>query len=109
MIAFIYIKKQTLYIAIRHPGFKMELHYNRDLIKTLLTTYAEQHPECAFEPVANVSIFASKYYLTEPKEDRSSIPRYAERAAGDFGIQTDDASLRERFERIKEHIRCSKP
>ena len=109
MIAFIYIKKKTLYIAIRHPGFKMELHYNRDLIKTLLTTFAEQYPECPIEPIANVSIFASKYYLSEPKEDRSTIPRYAEQADGAFRVETDDEALRACFERIKEHIRCSKP
>ena len=32
-IAFVYIKDETLFVAVTHPGFKMELNYNRDLLK----------------------------------------------------------------------------
>ena len=33
-IAFVYIKNETLFIALKHPGFKMELNYNKDLLKS---------------------------------------------------------------------------
>ncbi|MCH9739544.1 MAG: hypothetical protein K0U38_01700, partial [Epsilonproteobacteria bacterium] len=32
-IAFVYVRQNTLFIALSHPGFKMELHYNKDLLK----------------------------------------------------------------------------
>ena len=37
-VAFIYIKNDTLFIAVTHPGFKMELNYNKDLLISLLKT-----------------------------------------------------------------------
>ncbi len=35
-IAFFYIKNNTLFGALRHPGYKMELNYNKDLVRDLL-------------------------------------------------------------------------
>ncbi|HIC78052.1 MAG TPA: hypothetical protein EYP02_02605, partial [Sulfurovum sp.] len=32
-IAFVYIRDETLFVALSHPGFKMELNYNKDLLK----------------------------------------------------------------------------
>jgi hypothetical protein len=103
-IAFVFIREKTLFVALRHPGYKMELHYNRDLLKSLLTTFARLHPVCRIPEVKNVTVFSSKFYAS-PAQTDSTVPHYDERAEGNFNIAIDDPELAARFTSIKEHIR----
>jgi len=109
-VAFVYIKDATLFLALRHPGYKMEFEYNsnRDLMKSLLTLFAKTHPECKLPEVRRIVAFASKFHTPLPKRT-DTIPYYTEKAKGTFRIQTDDAILRDKFESVKERIRCLKP
>ncbi|MEA3418594.1 MAG: hypothetical protein U9Q90_04265 [Campylobacterota bacterium] len=103
-IAFVYIDKATLFIALSHPGYKMELNYNRDLLKSVLTMMGEHDPECSEMKAEKVVIFNSKYHSSVPKEHPSTDPKYTELAKADFTVQTDDVTLREKFEIIKKRI-----
>ena len=110
-IAFIYIKDDTLFIAVTHPGFKMELNYNKDLLKSLLTQLSTHDKTCEMMTASKVAIFHSKYHPVE-KENISTVPYYNELASADFEIKSDDAELVAKFEQIKEHIneavKCNK-
>ena len=106
-VAFIYIKKETLFIAVTHPGFKMELNYNRDLLKSLLIQLNTHVSDCKVLTASKVVIFHSKYHaLPEDKVQEVTIPYYEERARGDFTLPNDDI-LKESFERIKALIQCN--
>ncbi|MCF6243949.1 MAG: hypothetical protein L3J43_02810 [Sulfurovum sp.] len=104
-IAFIYIKDETLFIAVTHPGFKMELNYNKDLLKSVLTQFANHDENCEMMRASKVVVFHSKYHPVEKeKEDVSTVPYYNELASVDFDIQSDDAEIIAKFEQIKKHI-----
>lgn len=103
-IAFVYIENKTLFIALSHPGYKMELNYNRDLLKSVLTMLREHDTSCSQLEAEKVAIFNSKYFAPTTKENHSSDPKYFELSSADFLIQTDDKILHEKFESIKNHI-----
>jgi len=106
-VAFVYIKDKTLFIAVTHPGFKMELNYNRDLLKTLLTQLNTHVDACRSMQAEKVVVFHSKYHaMSQEKASYESVPHYHERAQGNFDTPTDEA-LKEKFERIKEMISCN--
>jgi len=108
-VAFVYIKDETLFIAVTHPGFKMELNYNRDLLKSLLTQLNTYDSACEMMSASKVVVFHSKYHPMEKKVDAvSTVPYYAELASSDFEIQSQDAELKAKFEQIKERILCNK-
>ena len=108
-IAFIYIKDDTLFIAVKHPGFKMELNYNRDLLKSVLTQLNTYDNNCEMMTASKVVIFHSKYHPVE-KEDKhiSTVPYYNELASENFQIKSHDKELVEKFNKIKETIACNK-
>ena len=107
-IAFVYIRDDTLFIAVTHPGFKMELNYNRDLLKNLLIQLNTYDCECKSLTASKVVIFHSKYHVIEQTKDpEETIPYYTERATGVFSLP-EDTILKESFVRIKELIRCKK-
>ncbi|MCW8821279.1 MAG: DUF721 domain-containing protein [Sulfurovum sp.] len=106
-VAFVYIKDETLFIAVTHPGFKMELNYNRDLLKTLLTQLNRYDETCKMMQAEKVVIFHSKYYaMPQEKVSYVSVPHYHERSKGDFETPSDE-ELKEKFERIKALITCN--
>ena len=108
-VAFIYIKDETLFIAVTHPGFKMELNYNRDLLKSLLTQLNTHDNACEMMTASKVVVFHSKYHPIQKKsKEISTVPYYAELASSDFEIQSQDADLKAKFEQIKERILCNK-
>jgi len=108
-IAFIYVKEQTLFIAVKHPGFKMELNYNRDLLKSLLTQLISYNKECEMMQSNKVVIFHSKYHpMVKESQIVSTVPYYNELATQDFKIQTEDEALLKKFNNIKEAIACNK-
>ncbi len=104
-IAFVYIKNNTLFVAVTHPGFKMELNYNRDLLKSVLTQLRSHDSACTMMQADKVVVFHSRYHsMTKQEEDKNTIPYYHERASTDFTIESEDEDLVEKFEHIKEQI-----
>ena len=105
-VAFVYIKDETLFIAVTHPGFKMELNYNRDLLKSLLTQLNTHDLACQTMSAKKVVVFHSKYHaMPEEKASAITVPHYHEQSSGTFDTPTD-ANLKEAFERIKALILC---
>jgi len=108
-VAFVYIKDETLFIAVTHPGFKMELNYNRDLLKSLLTQLNTYDSTCEMMSASKVVVFHSKYHPMQRKEETlSTVPHYIELASSDFEIKSQDEELKAKFEQIKERILCNK-
>jgi len=108
-IAFIYIKDDTLFIAVKHPGFKMELNYNRDLLKSILTQLTSHDKACEMMVASKVVIFHSKYHPMEKETPTiSTVPYYNELASTEFEILSDDEDLIEKFMNIKKTITCNK-
>lgn len=106
-VAFVYIKDETLFIAVTHPGFKMELNYNRDLLKTLLTQLNAHDEACKLMCADKVVVFHSKYHaMPQEKASYESVPHYHERALGNFETP-DDTDLKEKFEHIKDIVTCN--
>jgi hypothetical protein len=103
-IAFVYIKNDILFIALSHPGYKMELNYNKDLLKSLLNMMGKHNSECSMLNVNSVIVFNSKFYVDKPKEITNTDPKYVESSTGYFNINTEDDKLREAFESIKKII-----
>lgn len=106
-VAFVYIKDETLFIAVTHPGFKMELNYNKDLLKSLLSQLSKYDKACETMEAQKVVVFHSKYYaMPQEKTSYVTVPHYHERAKGDFETPTDK-ELKEKFEHIKALISCN--
>ena len=108
-IAFVYIKNETLFVAVTHPGFKMELNYNRDLLKSVLTQLTSHDNECEMMKADKVVVFHSKYHPVAKvaDDDVTTVPYYDERASSDFEIETEDEELKEKFEEMKKVIECN--
>jgi len=104
-IAFVYVRQETLFVALSHPGFKMELNYNKDLLKNLLTMLAKQDEKCKSIKVSKVVLFNSKHNsIIKKKNIEDTVPYYDEMAFGEFIIESEDRELREAFEKIRESI-----
>ncbi len=104
-IAFVYLRDDTLFVALSHPGFKMELNYNKDLLKSLLSMLAKSDEKCQKMKASKVVLFNSKH-LSIIKEEaiESTVPHYREMALGEFTIDSEDKELLEAFNKIKDSI-----
>ena len=105
-IAFFYIKNNILFGALSHPGYKMELNYNKDLVKGLLKEISKIELECKelFGCIEKVEFFISKHYTPAPIITTDTDPKYRELAKGEFKILTTDKDLERLFLKIKEDI-----
>ena len=108
-IAFVYIKDDILFIAVTHPSFKMELNYNKDLLKSILIQLSKYYEECEMMKASQVAIFHSKYHpIKQETANISTVPYYNELASTTFNIESDDEDIIAKFEEIKEQIKCNK-
>lgn len=110
-IAFVYIRQNTLFIALSHPGFKMELHYNLDLLKNLLTLLSNQDKKCKRVKAEKIVLFNSKYKsILKQENEEDTVPHYSEIALGEFTIQSEDQEIVKAFKKIKHSIeqQCQK-
>ncbi len=105
-IAFIYIKENTLFLAVTHPGFKMELNYNKDLLRSVLTQLSSIDSACEMLKADKVVVFHSKYRsIVKDLPEESTVPYYNERASSEFIIENQDEDLKKKFEQIKVQIK----
>jgi len=104
-VAFVYIREDTLFVALSHPGFKMELNYNKNLFRELLSMVAMADEKCKTVSASKVVLFNSKHLSIIKKEEIiSTIPYYKERSRGDFQIESKDEEMIEAFNKIKKSI-----
>ncbi len=104
-IAFVYVRDETLYVALSHPGFKMELNYNKDLLKSLLSLLAQEDKKCQSMTASKVVLFNSKNHkFVQEDFIYKSVPHYKEMALGTFTIESEDKELLQAFEHIRQSI-----
>ncbi len=103
-VAFIYIKNNILFVATSHTGYKMELNYKQDLLKSLLKILADNDKGCSDLKAERVIIFKSKFYVEKPIKIQDTDPRYRELSSGEFKIQSKDKNIIKSFENIKRII-----
>jgi hypothetical protein len=104
-IAFVYVRDDTLFLALSHPGFKMELNYNKDLLKNLLSMLVKEDVKCKNMSASKVVLFNSKSHkFSQEKSRYQSIPYYQEMANGKFTIESKDTEIVEAFSKIKTSI-----
>jgi len=105
-VAFLYVKDDTLFVALSHPGFKIELHYNKDLFRDLLSMVAMADEKCKEITASKVVLFNSKHLSIIRKEEIiSTIPYYKERSKGNFQIESKDSDMIAVFNKIRESIK----
>jgi len=108
-IAFVYVRDETLFVALSHPGFKMELNYNKDLLKDLLRMLMKSDEKCQTLHASKVVLFNSKHLsIIKQKEIPTTVPFYKESANGSFFIQTQDNEILDAFNKIKISIEKTK-
>jgi len=105
-IAFIYIKGNTLFGGLSHPGFKNELNYNKDLVKDLLNQISNIEIECKeiFGCVENIEFFVSRNHAPPPIKPSTTDLKYRELAKGEFKILAKDSDITNLFIKIKEDV-----
>jgi hypothetical protein len=106
-IAFVSIKNDTLFVALTHPGFKMELNYNRDLLKSVLTQLSSHDLQCSWMKAEKIAIFHSKFRPLR-QDDKSTVPYYHELATENFTLKAEDEEIREKFEHLKRTIQVNR-
>jgi len=104
-IAFVYVKNNTLFIALSHPGFKMELHYSKNSFRDILNMLATLEDKCQTLSVSKVILFNSKHLsILKDKRIVSTVPYYKEHSLGTFHIESEDKELIKAFEEIRTSI-----
>ncbi len=82
----------------------MELNYNKDLLKSILSSFIRINSECAFMQVDKIVIFQSKYHTPQQVDKQDTIPHYKELATGDFQLPQSNQKLKELFLKIQQNI-----
>jgi len=82
----------------------MELNYNRDLLKSVLTMLREHDESCREIKAEKIVIFNSRYAAPSQNTEAPTDPKYTELSHADFVIHTEDKILKEKFEAIKKTI-----
>ena len=104
-IAFVYVRENTLFVALSHPGFKMELHYSKDILKDILNMLALMDEKCKSLRASKVVLFNSKHLsIIKEKKIESTVPYYKEVSLGEFNINSRDKDIIDAFEKIRDSI-----
>ena len=101
-VMFTYIKNNTLFFVLNHPGLKMEFNYKHNLIKSLLNKIKDIDSKCQKIQVTEIKSFVSNK-ITPPKPQEISF-KYNERASGDFINLATSKELQALFENIRKTI-----
>jgi len=105
-IAFSYLKNDTLFLALSHPGYKMELYSKMNSLKSLLEMVGELDEKCKDFRANKIVIFNSRLKSVIKREESiDTIPYYKERALNGFNTDNiKDEDLKKRFEEIRKII-----
>ncbi len=101
-IHYIYKRQKTLYFVLKHPGFVIELNYNKKLIKELLTLLRNKERFCKNIEIEQIKAYAK--YTRKKESQIKPMQRYTERAKGEF---EDSKEFGEIFQKIKEAIKAN--
>ncbi len=104
-IAFVSFKNSQLLIAVKHPAYQVDLNYNKDVIKSILRSFAKHKKECAFlEEVNSLKIIYQRLKRSQ-SANSDSIPKIPEKSKGSFEIDVKDRDIQKILLEIKEIIK----
>jgi len=106
MIKFAYIKNNTLFFVLNHPGAKQEFDNNIQSIKSALKYVKPK--ECQSLNIEDIKAFVTHTPTLLQKEEqkvKESIPHYKERSTGAFEITSTDPTLKDIFLSIQNIIK----
>jgi len=104
-VMFTYVKNQTLFFVLNHPGLKMEFNYKINLIKSLLKKIKDIDPDCKNINVINVKAFVTNKINFNPPHPPEPKFTYTERATGRFYNFATNEKIKQLFQEIKEEIK----
>ena len=103
MIKFAYIKHQTLFFVLNHPGAKQEFDNNIDSIKSALKFATPK--ECCETPIDDIKAFVTHTPTHNTPYKPKEVQHYTERAKGDFSLEMiHDPKLKEIAKTIQKII-----
>ena len=102
MILYIYRRNSVLYFVLKHPGFVMEVNYNKNLIKDLLTLLKSKEAICNDIEISQIKAYAK--FIPQKEAAPKPLQRYKERSTGNFASSKEFAEI---FEKIKEAIKAN--
>ncbi|QOP46339.1 hypothetical protein [Sulfurimonas paralvinellae] len=104
MIKFSYIKNNTLFFVLNHPGAKQEFDNNIQSIKSALKFVQPQ--ECKALNITDIKAFVTHTPTVRTAPAQIKEPQtYPERSSGEFKITTEDEKLRGVLESIQNIIK----
>jgi len=103
-IEFIYLRDDTLFIAISHPAHKFHIDSNIDSLKSILKQFVKYQNQCSWMEVTQIKTFITKLMIKEKRVRKQSDPKYTEPSRASFNIFTEDDEIRRGFEEIRKSI-----
>ena len=106
MIKFAYIKNNTLFFVLNHPGAKQEFDNNIQSIKSALKFVKPK--ECQEADIKDIKAFVTHTPMKNEdtqKLNSTTAQHYKERASGNFTITTKDEKLASIFKSIQNIIK----
>ncbi|MDH4944572.1 hypothetical protein [Sulfurimonas sp. C5] len=93
MVKFAYIKNQTLFFVLNHPGAKQEFDNNIQSIKSALKYVTPD--ECKELYITDIRAFVTHTPSFKPqtKQKTDTAPSYPERASGTLTVSIEDERL----------------
>ena len=105
-VLFTYVKNQTLFFVLNHPGLKMEFHYKVNLIKSLLKQLKTIDKECLdMQDIKEVKAFVSNKPKQKVTTNLKVKQTYKELSNGEFKIITKNKNLKNLFQKIQKVIK----
>jgi hypothetical protein len=104
LVRFVYTKNETLFFVLSHPAGKMEFHYKRSLIKSLLSQIISHFPQCDCLRVKEIQCFVTHQREKDVLPESNAHITYEERATGNFPNDCCEPKLHALFEAIKETL-----
>jgi len=104
MIKFSYIKNDTLFFVLSHPGGKQEFDNNIQNIKSALNFHMPE--ECSDILIKDIKAFVTHTPIKKVQEFKKVDVTYAERATGNFSINIHDEKLNALVRSIQKIIKA---
>ena len=92
MVKFAYIKNDTIFFVLIHPGAKQEFDNNIQSIKSALKFHTPD--ECMQTPISDIKAFVTHTPPPKDIEVEKTFQEYPERASGNIQIDIKDDKLR---------------
>lgn len=103
MIKFSYIKNNTLFFVLSHPGGKQEFDNNIQHIKSALNFHKPE--ECEETLINDIKAFVTHTPLKQAKPIEKKKVIYKERSSGDFSVNIHDEKLNSLVKSIQNIIK----